>query len=71
MLDINLPNEDGYSVLKRLRDIDATQNIPVIAVTANAMKNNIEKGKKAGFTDYITKPLDFIKLLDAISKVLD
>lgn len=71
LLDINLPNEDGYSVLKRLRDIDATQNIPVIAVTANAMKNDIEKGKKAGFTDYITKPIDFKKLLDAISKVLD
>lgn len=71
LLDINLPHQDGYAVLKRLRETDETKNIPVVAVTANAMKNDIAKGKKAGFADYITKPIDFKKLLDAISKVLD
>ena len=71
LLDINLPVQDGYSILKRLQQIDETKSIPVIAVSANAMKSDIEKGNKAGFTDYITKPIDFQKLLDAISKVLD
>ena len=71
LLDINLPDQDGYSILKRLQEIDETKNIAVIAVTANAMKSDIDKGNKAGFIDYITKPIEFQKLLEAINKVLD
>ena len=71
LLDINLPGHDGFAVLKRLQEINETRNTPVIAVTANAMRSDIEKGKKAGFSDYITKPIEFKKLLDAISKELD
>ena len=71
LLDINLPDQDGFALLKRLQQIDETKNIPVIAVTANVMKEDVEKGNKAGFSDYITKPIEIQKLLDAISKVLD
>lgn len=68
LLDINLPGMDGYSVLKQLREWDATRDIPVIAISANAMKKDIERGMKAGFDDYITKPIDVRALLQAVDK---
>jgi CheY-like chemotaxis protein len=68
LLDINLPGENGYAILKRLQQNEETKTIPVIAVTANVMKNDIEKGLKAGFVDYITKPIKIKKMLDTINK---
>jgi len=68
LLDINLPGMDGYSVLKQLREWDATRDIPVIAISANAMQKDIERGMKAGFDDYITKPIDVRCLLQAVDK---
>lgn len=67
LLDINLPGIDGYEVLKRLRQQEATQNIPVIAISANAMKKDIERGIAAGFDEYITKPIDVKALLNAVN----
>lgn len=66
LLDINLPVMDGYEVLKKLRQNETTRQIPVIAVSANAMKSDLERGLNSGFTDYITKPIDVKKLLQAI-----
>ncbi|MDH5437114.1 MAG: ATP-binding protein, partial [Gammaproteobacteria bacterium] len=62
LLDINLPMIDGYEVLKRLKASAETRDIPVIAVSANAMHSDIKKGISAGFDDYITKPIDVRKL---------
>ena len=70
LLDINLPGMDGYQVLKKLREDQNTMNIPVIAISANAMSQDIEKGKNAGFVDYITKPIDIQNFLDLLSKTL-
>ncbi|MBV1872788.1 MAG: PAS domain-containing protein, partial [Gammaproteobacteria bacterium] len=56
LLDINLPILDGYETLKRIRDIDAHHNTPVIAISAHAHKASIQKALDAGFHDYITKP---------------
>ncbi|MDQ7090523.1 MAG: response regulator [Methylococcales bacterium] len=67
LLDINLPELDGYQVLEQLKAHSVTKNTPVIAITANTSKHNIEKGKKAGFNDYLTKPMDiplFYKTVD-------
>jgi PAS domain S-box-containing protein len=67
LLDINLPGMDGFEALRRLRDLDITREIPVIAVTANAMTPDIARGKAAGFDDYLIKPLDigaFLKTLE-------
>lgn len=66
LLDINLPGMDGYEVLEHLKARDETRDIPVIAVTANAMKENIEQGQQAGFSDYVTKPIDINHLLETI-----
>ena len=71
LLDINLPGMNGYDVLKLLRGDDATKNIPVIAVSANAMLRDIEKGMRAGFDDYITKPIDVTTFFVAVMKVLN
>ena len=72
LLDINLPGMDGYDVLKQLRSEDATKDIPVIAISANAMPKDIDKGEKAGFDGYITKPVNVKELLEKVeSKLLN
>ncbi len=70
LLDINLPGIDGFDVFQQLRQHEATCHIPVIAISANAMEKDIEKGLRAGFDDYITKPIDVITLLNAVESKL-
>ena len=67
LLDINLPNMNGYEVVKRLREIEGLDDVPVVAISANAMPSDIEKSKDAGFNDYLTKPInvpEFYNMLD-------
>ncbi len=70
LLDINLPGINGLEALARLRADPATAAIPVVAVTANAMPRDIERGKAAGFADYLTKPLEIAALFRAIDGCL-
>ena len=70
LLDINLPDMDGYAVLAKLRQNRKTRNIPVIAVSANAMREDIDKATEAGFNGYITKPIDIEGFVSEISKYL-
>ena len=70
LMDINLPGMSGVDALKLLRQDAVTSKIPVIAVSANAMSKDIERGFEAGFDDYITKPIDVDKLLQAIDGFL-
>jgi len=67
LLDINLPGMDGYEVLKRLKNRESICSTPVIAISANAMHTDIEKGLKAGFDDYITKPIDVTELMNSVN----
>jgi CheY-like chemotaxis protein len=67
LMDINLPGISGLTALGILRDNPATAHIPVIALSANAMPRDIEKGLQAGFFRYLTKPVkvgDFMDTLD-------
>ena len=66
LIDINMPGLDGYQVLEILKKNPKLADIPVIAVTANAMPRDIFKGKQAGFTEYVTKPIDVEKFLAVI-----
>jgi hypothetical protein len=59
LLDMQLPDIDGHEVLRRLRADPATASIPVIALSANALPQDIERALAAGVADYWTKPLDF------------
>ncbi|MDH5328061.1 MAG: response regulator [Gammaproteobacteria bacterium] len=68
LMDINLPDIDGFSALFILKDNESTKDIPVIAVTANAMPDDVQRGKDAGFFDYITKPVELDRLLESVDK---
>lgn len=70
LLDINLPGMDGYEVLKHLRSKDVSKNIPVIAISANAMPKDLKKGAAAGFDGYITKPVNVKELLEKVGSKL-
>ena len=67
LMDINLPGISGINALKILAEDSATAHIPVIALSANAMPHDIEKGLQAGFFRYLTKPIkvnEFMNTLD-------
>lgn len=70
LLDINMPGMDGYQVLEILKAEASLKNTPVVAITANAMPRDIERGIAAGFNDYMTKPLDLIKFYALLDKLL-
>ncbi len=70
LLDIQLPGFDGFEVLRRLRANEATRDIPVVAVSANAMQNDLDDARRAGFADYVTKPLDLQRLLSVVDGLL-
>jgi CheY-like chemotaxis protein len=70
LMDIKMPVMDGFEATARLKANPATQKIPVIALTAHAMKEDEEKVKAAGADDYATKPVDFPALLDKIAKLI-
>lgn len=59
LLDLQLPDCDGFEVLRQLRALPTTAEIPCIALSANAMPEDIERALRAGMADYWTKPLDF------------
>lgn len=70
LLDIQLPEMDGFEVFRHLQAGDSTRDIPVIAVSASAMTQDIERGRRIGFADYLTKPVDSQKLLHAVMRSL-
>ncbi len=70
ILDINLPGMNGFETLGFLQSFDSTRDIPVIALSASAMPENINKGIQAGFSDYITKPFIVEVMLKAIEDAL-
>ncbi|MDH5184079.1 MAG: ATP-binding protein [Gammaproteobacteria bacterium] len=58
-LDINMPDLNGYEVKEQLVNNEKTKNIPVVAISANALQEDIDKALKCGFDKYLTKPVDF------------
>lgn len=70
ILDISLPGLNGYEVLQALRQSEDTRRIPTIALSANAMPQDMEQGLAAGFSGYLTKPIDVHKLLETLDGLL-
>jgi CheY-like chemotaxis protein len=70
LMDMSLPETDGWEVTRRLKADEATQHIPVIALTAHALTGDREKALEAGCDDYETKPVDFRMLLAKINMLL-
>lgn len=71
LLDINLPGMSGYEMLVELQADADTRDIPVLAITANAMPEDVERGLAAGFRAYLTKPLDLSRLQTEINRLLE
>ena len=70
LMDINLPGINGFEALKILRSDPGTAHIPVIAVSANAMPLDVQRGLKAGFFRYITKPIKVNEFMEALDVAL-
>ena len=70
-MDINLPDISGIEALNILREDPATAHIPVVALTANAMPHDIEKGLAAGFFRYLTKPIKVNEFLDTLNAAFE
>ncbi|NQV83050.1 MAG: PAS domain-containing protein [Rhodospirillales bacterium] len=70
LMDINLPRLNGFEALASLRSFQPTSQIPVIALTARAMPEDVNHGLKAGFLAYLTKPIQIDQVLEAIESAL-
>ena len=70
LMDIKLPDMDGYGVFDILHDNVSTRHVPVIALSSFAHPDDIEKGLKAGFYRYLTKPYKIDELLAAIESAM-
>jgi two-component system cell cycle response regulator DivK len=70
LLDINLPDIDGYEVARRLRASDGLHRVPIIAITANALKGDADKALASGCDVYIPKPINLRELWTQIAALL-
>ena len=71
LMDINLPGISGIEAMTMLRRDPATESIPIIALSANAMLYDIASGLEAGFFRYLTKPIKINELVDAVNEALE
>ncbi len=70
IMDVVMPLLDGFETCKRLRESSATHGLPVILVTTRSEADQVQKGREAGCTDYVTKPIDGAELLRKVRDLL-
>jgi two-component system cell cycle response regulator DivK len=71
LMDIRLPYEDGYGAQKKIRAADRFKSVPIIAVTAEASVDQMNKAKAAGFDGFLGKPLDADRFPDQIRRIMN
>jgi len=71
LMDINIPGVDGYTLTSKLKTIPTMKKIPIVAITANAMRGDREKSLIAGCDGHIEKPIDIDSFLDVIAHHLN
>ena len=70
LMDINMPDMDGYTLTSRIKSMPGFERVPIIALTANVMRGDKEKTLEAGCDGYIQKPLDIDQLLREVERFL-
>jgi two-component system cell cycle response regulator DivK len=70
LMDIRLPYEDGYAALRKIRQSPRLVNVPIIAVTAEASQEQMDKARQSGFNGFLAKPLDPDRFPEYIQKIL-
>jgi len=70
LMDINMPDMDGYTLTAKIKSLPGFERVPILAVTANVMRGDKEKTLEAGCDGYIQKPLDIEQLTREIEKFI-
>jgi len=71
LLDVVMPKMDGFEACRRLREQEATREIPVIMVTTRGEAQNVEQGYALGCNDYVTKPINSLELMTKVNNLLN
>ena len=71
LMDIRLPYEDGYGAQKKIRSAERFKSVPIVAVTAEASADQMNKAKAAGFDGFLGKPLDADRFPDQIRRIMN
>lgn len=71
LMDIVMPNMDGFATTRAIRENPETRHIPIILVSTRGEPNNVELGYECGCNDYVTKPINKAELLEKIENLLD
>ncbi|MHC1741214.1 MAG: response regulator [Anaerolineaceae bacterium] len=71
LMDINMPDVDGYTLTAKLKTVPGIKLIPIIAITANAMRGDRERSLRAGCDGYIEKPIDIDTFLEKVDHFLN
>jgi two-component system alkaline phosphatase synthesis response regulator PhoP len=71
LLDVVMPEMNGFETCRELRQLPVTQNVPIIMVTTKGEEQNVETGFESGCSDYITKPINGAELLTKVRGFLD
>jgi len=70
LMDINMPDIDGYTLTRTIKSQEHLQGVPIVALTANVMRGDKERTLQAGCDGYIEKPIDVDRFLDQIAEFL-
>jgi CheY-like chemotaxis protein len=70
LLDLNMPNLDGFGVVRKVRENPRLSDLPVLAVTAYAMRGDRERVLNAGFDGYLSKPISAVSLAEELERLL-
>ena len=71
LLDVVMPEMNGFEACRQIRQLPATKDVPIIMVTTKGEEQNVETGFEAGCSDYITKPINSVELLAKVRNFLD
>jgi two-component system cell cycle response regulator DivK len=70
LMDINMPDIDGYTLTNRIKALEDMRNIPIVSITANVMRGDKERSLQAGCDGYIEKPIDVDRFLETVARFL-